>query len=48
MNDEAIIEYQLAALMRLVASVFALVGLVPGGPVAMSMSVEVRRQVLRM
>jgi len=48
MNNEAIIEHQLAALMRLVASVFTLVGLVVGGSVVASMSVEVRRKVLRM
>ncbi len=47
MNDEVIIEYQVTALMRLVASMFALVGLVPGGAAVASMSVEVRRRVLR-
>ncbi len=47
MNDETIIEYQLAALIRVVASVFAFVGLVPGGPVVSVLSVEVRRRVLR-
>jgi len=46
-HDEAIIETQLAALMRLVASVFALVGLVPGRAAVSVMSVDVRRQVLR-
>ncbi len=47
MTDEGIIEYQLAALMRVVVSVFAFVGLVPGGPVVSALSVEVRRRVLR-
>jgi len=48
MDDEAIIEFQLAALVRLVASVFALVGLVPGGPVVASIPSAIRAQVLRM
>ncbi len=47
MNDEVIIKYQVTALMRLVASMFALAGLVPGGAVVASMSADVRRRVLR-
>ncbi len=47
MNDAVIIKYQVAALMRLVASMFALVGLVPGGTAVVSIPTEVRRQVLR-
>ena len=47
MNDAVIINYQVTALMRLVASMFALVGLVPGGAVVDSISADVRRQVLR-
>ncbi len=47
MNDAAIITYQVTALMRLVASMFALAGLIPGGAAVASMSVEVRRKILR-
>ena len=47
MNDEVIIDYQVTALMRLVASMLALVGLVSGGSVVASMSADMRRRVLR-
>ncbi len=47
MNDEVIINYQVTALMRLVASMFALVGLVPNGAAVASMPADIRRQVLR-
>ena len=47
MNEEAIIDYHLKGLIRLVASIFSLVGLVTGGPVLSSISDDVRRQVLR-
>ncbi len=47
MNEEAIIDYHLKGLMRLIASIFSLVGLVAGGPIISSMSDDVRRQVLR-
>jgi len=46
-RDETIFEYQRAALMRLVVAVFAVAGLVPGGPVLTSMSVVIRRQIVR-
>jgi len=47
-DDEAIIENRLAALVRLVASMFALVGLVRGAPMVASLPREVRKQVRRM
>ncbi len=47
MNDEVIINYQVTALMRLVASMFALFGLVPNGPVIASIPADIRRRVLR-
>jgi len=46
-HDEAIIEHQIAALRRLMFSVFALLGLAVGGPALSSMSANVRRKVLR-
>ena len=47
MNDAVIIKYQVTALMRLVASMFALVGLIPGGAVVPSIPADIRRRVLR-
>jgi len=46
-HDEIIFETQLAALMRLIAAVFAVTGLQPDGPVLSSLSAEMRRRVLR-
>ena len=46
-REDTIFDYQRAALMRLVAAVFAVAGLVPGGPVLVSMTVGIRRQVIR-
>lgn len=46
-RDEIIFETQHAALVRLVAAVFAVMGLLPDGPVLSSLSAPLRRRVLR-
>ena len=47
MTDAAIIKYQISVLVRLVAGMFAVAGLVPGGPALSAMPDGVRRQILR-
>lgn len=47
MKDSATIGYHHAALLRLVAAMFAAVGIVPGGPAVSFMSAAVRASVLR-
>ena len=47
MTDAAIIRYQISVLVRLVAGMFAVAGLVPGGPALSAMPEGVRRQILR-
>lgn len=46
-DDETIFEYQHAALIRVVAAIFVVAGLVPEGPVLSSLSSALRRQILR-
>ena len=45
--DERIFEAQRAALVRLIAAVFAVMGFAPDGPVLSSLSADMRRRVLR-
>ena len=47
MTDAAIIKYQISVLVRLVAGMFAVAGLAPGGPALSAMPDGVRRQILR-